>query len=83
MTLMYMYEAPVQSCDPQTAIAIAEQPFGAERRHGAWNLIRPESPINESPNGAAYDDQERAVIVLSKSLDTVWSAGHRMKFWGA
>ena len=47
-SLVHMQEPPVGRSDPQTAIAIPEQPDGAELPPDAWKRIRLGFPVNEA-----------------------------------
>src|SRR5712691_7265776 len=76
-----MHKPPVRSSDPQTAIAIAEQPSGLELGHRAWERIRLRPSVNESSDSALCADQERTVLAFTETLDTVRLAGQRIEFW--
>src|SRR6266478_3885690 len=76
-----MHKPPVRSSDPQTSIAIAEQPSGLELGHRAWERIRLRPSVNESSDSALCADQERTVLAFTETLDTVRLAGQRIEFW--
>src|SRR5262249_49848197 len=66
--LVYMQEAAVQGPDPQTAIAVLQQPFWFEPGPSAWKWIGNALPLNELPDSVLGNDQQFAVVVLIQRL---------------
>ena len=69
---MYMQKPPVRGSDPETAIAIPEQPFCREKPPGAWKRIRLGFPVNELSDSAAHREQQCAFIVFDQRERWVW-----------
>ena len=74
-----MHKAPVLCSDPQSALAIAEQPFGSERLHNTWERIRLGSTVNKSADCTADADQKGAVSVFPQTSDAVRLTRQRIK----
>src|SRR5262249_13115191 len=66
--LVYMQEAAVQGPDPQTAIAVLQQPFWFEPAPSAWKCIGNALTLNELPDSVLGNDQQFAVVVLIQRL---------------
>src|SRR5689334_18705256 len=75
-----MYKAAVQGSNPETAVAIAEQPMGIKPANGVWERIRFGFPIDESFDSAVPADQQRAVIVFGEALYAVRLSGQLIEF---
>jgi hypothetical protein len=73
-SLVDMQEAPVRGSDPQTAIAIPEQPGGKDRPPGAADRMCLDISVNELSDSAAHGDQEFAFVAFDQTLDVlrVW-----------
>src|SRR5215468_10342057 len=76
-----MNQAPADSSDPQTSIAIAEQTPANKLPRRTWERIRLDFPLNESSDSAVCGDQERSVVVFSQTLDAVRLVWHRIELW--
>ena len=65
-----MQEALGRRSDPQTPLAVAEQPFGIELS-GGWKRIRLVLPVDEQSDSAWPGDPERAVVAFDQSRNTM------------
>src|SRR6266496_5897404 len=63
-----MQEALAVRSDPQTAIAIPEQPIGLEQPSAAWKGIRLGFSVNELSDSTLNGDQECAVVAFNQSF---------------
>src|SRR5437016_5806679 len=79
-SLVYMHQAPAESSDPQTALAIAEQLSSIELFRIAWVPIGLSIPVDQPFDPATRADQQRAVIGFRETLDTVHLARRRIVF---
>src|SRR5271157_2679035 len=64
-----MQQPPVYRSDPQTAMAISEQPKGIELRPGTWKRIRRGFPVNDLHDSTACGNQECAVVAFGQRVD--------------
>src|SRR5258708_6870147 len=80
--MVYVHEAPARRSDPQTAVAVAEQPSDFELPDSGWEHIQLlRFPIDQSSDRAPIGDEECAVIPFSQTLDADRLAGQRIEFW--
>jgi hypothetical protein len=64
-----MQESPVVRSDPETAVAIPEQPIGVELAPGAWKRIRLNFAVNKLSDSAVHGDQQSAVVAVDQGAD--------------
>src|SRR5271163_858894 len=76
-SLVNMQESPVRGPNPQTAIAVPEQPDRRVLPHRAWEPIRVGFSVNETTDSTSCRDQECAVDVF----DLKRRVRHRVEFW--
>ena len=79
-SLVHVKETAVSRSDPQTAIAVPEQPKRIELRSGTWKRIRHDLAVNELYDSAASGDQKCAVVALHQSVDFGGRARQRNEF---
>jgi hypothetical protein len=64
-----MQEPLVYGSDPQTAVAIPEQPKRIELQPGTWKRIRRGLPVNELYDSTTRGHQECAVVAFDYRVD--------------
>src|SRR5580658_2783786 len=68
-SLVHMPESAVARPDPETAIAIPEQPIGPEPRSEAWERIRLNFAVNKLSDAARHGDYECTIVALDQSAN--------------
>src|SRR5208283_1113770 len=76
-SLVHMQESTVRRPDPQTAIAVSEEPNRREPLRRAGKRIGLGFPVNEMSDSTAHGDQECAVV----AFDLERRVRHRIEFW--
>src|ERR1700683_5234139 len=77
-SLVHMPESAVARPDPETAIAIPEQPIGPEPSPDAVERIRLSFAVNKLSDAARHEDYECTILALNQRADFgVW---HRIAF---
>ncbi len=62
-------EPPVQCSDPETAIAVSEQPIAVERLTKASNGIGLGSASNEPSDSARHGDQQLPFVTVNQIFE--------------
>src|SRR5262249_6085263 len=79
-SLMQVHDAAAGGADPQAAVAIAQDPAGLECARLGWHRNRRDPrPPRPSSDAAARRDDQRAIVGVGKTLNTVRFARQGME----